>query len=172
MRQAISTIAHEGAHQILHNIGVQQRMSHWPMWLCEGLAEYFAPTTTDSRLSWKGAGQLNELRLYQLDQYLRRRPPQTHGDLVADTVEAAQLTATGYATAWALTHYLVQKQAPRFFGFLQEVSRIGPFEGAHRADKHGHIAENRAMFVKYFGKDMDALEDQIVLHLQKLLARG
>jgi Protein of unknown function (DUF1570) len=172
LRQAISTIAHEGAHQILHNIGVQQRMSHWPMWLCEGLAEYFAPTTVGSRLKWKGPGELNELRLYQLDQYLRRRPPGTHGDLVTDTVEAAQLTATGYATAWALTHYLVQRQAPRFFGFLQEVSRIGPFEGGGRPDKYGHLAENRAMFVRYFGNDMDALEDQVVLHLQKLLARG
>ena len=40
----LSTIAHEGAHQILHNIGVQQRLSRWPMWLGEGIAEYLAPT--------------------------------------------------------------------------------------------------------------------------------
>ena len=33
--QLLSTIAHEGAHQILHNIGVQQRLSMWPMWLTE-----------------------------------------------------------------------------------------------------------------------------------------
>jgi hypothetical protein len=172
LRQAISVIAHEGAHQILHNIGVQQRMSNWPSWLCEGLADYFAPTSTDSRLTWNGPGQLNELRLYALDQYLRGRPPNMHGDLVADTVQAAQLTATGYATAWALTHYLVQKQATKFFGFLQEVSRIGPFQGGGRPDKHGHISENRDMFVRHFGKDMDALEDQVVLHMQKLLARS
>jgi hypothetical protein len=171
LRQAISTIAHEGAHQILHNIGVQQRLSHWPMWICEGLAEYFAPTSTDSRLTWKGPGQLNELRLIQLDQYLRKRPPDSHGDLVADTVEAAQLTSTGYATAWALTYYLVQKQAPKFFGFLQEVSRIGPLEGGGRPDKHGHLAANREMFVRHFGNDMNALEDQVVLYLQKLLAK-
>ncbi len=40
MKQSIGTIAHEGIHQILHNIGVQQRLSRWPMWLSEGLAEY------------------------------------------------------------------------------------------------------------------------------------
>ena len=47
MQQAISTIAHEGAHQILHNIGVQQRLSVWPMWLSEGLAEYLRPDHRD-----------------------------------------------------------------------------------------------------------------------------
>ena len=43
-KQSISTIAHEGVHQILHNLGVQQRLSRWPAWFSEGLAEYFAPT--------------------------------------------------------------------------------------------------------------------------------
>ena len=28
LQQALATIAHEGRHQILHNIGVQQRLSH------------------------------------------------------------------------------------------------------------------------------------------------
>ena len=35
-------------------IGVQQRLSTWPMWLNEGLAEFFSPTTTDRQLKWKG----------------------------------------------------------------------------------------------------------------------
>ncbi len=38
------TVAHEGAHQILSNIGVQPRLSNWPLWLVEGLAEYCATT--------------------------------------------------------------------------------------------------------------------------------
>ena len=52
LQQTISTIAHEGAHQILHNIGVQSRLSAWPLWLSEGLAEYYAPTSVGRRLSW------------------------------------------------------------------------------------------------------------------------
>src|SRR5262249_2765085 len=31
MKQSIGVIAHEGVHQILHNIGVQERLSRWPM---------------------------------------------------------------------------------------------------------------------------------------------
>ena len=84
---AISTIAHEGVHQILHNIGVQQRLSVWPLWLSEGLAEYFAPTSTDDRLQWKGAGKINDLRMFELDKYLQgnaakdpeRRAGRAHG---------------------------------------------------------------------------------------------
>jgi hypothetical protein len=39
------TIAHEGVHQILQNVGVQPRLASWPPWLVEGLAEYYAPTS-------------------------------------------------------------------------------------------------------------------------------
>jgi hypothetical protein len=60
VKEAISTVAHEGTHQILHNIGVQQRLSRWPMWISEGLAEYFAPTSVDQRVRWKGAGQVHD----------------------------------------------------------------------------------------------------------------
>jgi len=38
------SIAHEGVHQVLQNVGVQPRFAGWPNWLVEGLAEYFAPS--------------------------------------------------------------------------------------------------------------------------------
>ena len=38
------TVAHEGSHQILSNIGIQPRPCGWPPWLVEGLAEYCATT--------------------------------------------------------------------------------------------------------------------------------
>jgi hypothetical protein len=171
MRQAISTIAHEGAHQVLHNIGVQQRMSHWPLWLGEGLAEYFAPTTTDKRMTWAGAGQLNGLRLMELDAYLRTRDPGSHGDLVRATVEAASLTSTGYAAAWALTHFLVTQKTKPFFDLLKEVSATGPLEGNPRPNARGQVVENLAAFAKHFGTDTSALEDQVVQHLQNLIRK-
>jgi hypothetical protein len=73
IQQSLATIAHEGAHQILHNIGVQRRLSIWPMWLSEGMAEFFAPTTFGRRLKWKGAGQVNDMRMFELEQYLKSR---------------------------------------------------------------------------------------------------
>ena len=58
------TVAHEGAHQILQNIGVQPRLAAWPSWLVEGLAEYCAsPTTTRKGANWGGPGAVNPLHM-------------------------------------------------------------------------------------------------------------
>ena len=58
------TVAHEGAHQILSNIGVQPRPSSWPAWLVEGLAEYCATTAnTKKGIMWSGLGAINSLHM-------------------------------------------------------------------------------------------------------------
>ena len=62
------TAAHEGTHQVLQNIGVQPRLSAWPLWLVEGLAEYCA-TPSCSRAgepTWDGLGQINSLHMATL----------------------------------------------------------------------------------------------------------
>ena len=58
------TVAHEGAHQILSNIGVQPRPSNWPLWLVEGLAEYCATTAiTKKGIMWSGLAAINSLHM-------------------------------------------------------------------------------------------------------------
>ena len=58
------TVAHEGTHQILHNVGIQTRHSHWPLWLVEGFAEYCsAPKATKNGADWAGLGQVNPIHL-------------------------------------------------------------------------------------------------------------
>jgi len=48
------TVAHEGTHQILQNVGVHPRISSWPLWLVEGLAEYCASGVTTGKAGWAG----------------------------------------------------------------------------------------------------------------------
>jgi hypothetical protein len=168
IRQSLATIAHEGAHQILHNIGVQQRLSMWPMWLSEGLAEFFAPTTTDEKFKWKGAGQVNDLRMFELEQYLKSRAAENpNGEMVQYPVIAERLTSTGYAAAWALTHYLAKNQRVEFHKYVNEISRTGPLEGHLRVVPPGIIPENLLLFKKYFGEDLVEIERRLVLHLKK-----
>lgn len=169
VRQAIATIAHEGAHQILHNIGVQQRMSVWPMWLNEGLAEFLAPTTTDRQLKWKGVGQVNDLRLFELEQWLKNRTTEeADGQLVAQTVGAAQLTSTGYAAAWALTQYLAKNHRTAFHECVRRYSRLQPWEGPGRVVPPGVLPENVQRFKESFGEDLAEIERRLFLHLQQL----
>ena len=168
LQQAISTIAHEGVHQILHNIGVQQRLSMWPLWLSEGLAEFFAPTSVGAKLKWKGAGQINDLRMYELEQYLKSRAAEDpDGQMVEKTVLAAQLTSTGYASAWALTHYLAKNRRTEFDDLLRDVCPLGPLEGATDVNALGFVRSNRDLFVKHFGDDLKDIERRLVLYLKK-----
>ncbi len=61
------TVAHEGVHQILSNIGVQPRLSAWPLWLIEGLAEYCAtPTYKRKGVAWDKPGMINALHMATL----------------------------------------------------------------------------------------------------------
>lgn len=167
-QQAISTIAHEGAHQILHNIGLQKRLSSWPIWLSEGLAEYLAPTTFGRGLKWKGAGQINDLRMLELELYIKSRTAGTpSGQLVEDTVSAARLTSTGYAAAWSLTHWLASRHREKFFEYVRELSTLQPLEAAGPIVEPGIVPAHVRLFQTYFGDDFVTLETQLVGHLKK-----
>lgn len=169
LRQSIATIAHEGAHQILHNIGVQQRLSLWPEWMNEGLAEFFAPTSTDHRLRWKGAGEVNDLRMFELEQLIKVQTGDAiDGQVLAQTVSAARLTSTGYATAWALTHYLAQHRRDDFRAYLRQLTRLGPLERGGEAVPPGVIPSNLRDFKGHFGTDLADLERRLMRHLRQL----
>lgn len=163
VKQSISTIAHEGIHQILHNIGVQQRLSRWPMWISEGLAEYFAPTDVGTRLRWKGVGQPNDLRMYELDRSMKARQDR-RGEMVEQLVGAGRLTSSGYAAAWSLTHYLASRQREKFHDYLRDIARLGPLEPREGISPR----DPKQLFVEHFGADFAALEDGLVKHLNSL----
>lgn len=156
VKQSISTIAHEGVHQILHNIGVQQRLSRWPLWFSEGLAEYFAPTELGRRVRWKGVGLVNDLRLYELSEYYKRERQLTNGKLLRNTVEASNLDSLGYATSWALINYFAKNRRADFYDYLRRVSEIAPME----------TAQPGALFREHFGNSYDELEVEVVKHLR------
>lgn len=165
--QALATIAHEGTHQILHNIGVQQRLSVWPMWLNEGLAEYLSPTSFGNNHRWKGAGEVNDLRMFELETYIQSRSYKgLDGETIRNTVQSQQLDSTGYATAWALTHLLVEKKNDSFQDYMRLLQTMKPLQGM--AARSGQpVKENLAQFATYFGEDFAGLETDLVRHLEK-----
>lgn len=166
-KQAISTIAHEGAHQILHNIGVQQRLSRWPMWISEGIAEYYAPTDFGTRMKWKGAGDINDMRMFELESYIKGKDAeQADGSMVEQTVKAARLTSTGYASAWGLTHYLASQRRSNFNDLMRELSEIKPMEGSVNVSAGGVILSNQEDFSKHFGADLHLIEKEMIDHLK------
>jgi len=169
IKQKISMIAHEGVHQILHNVGIQQRLSVWPQWFAEGTAEFFAPTTTDQKMRWKGAGKVNDMRMFELERYLKGRAAETpDGQLIEHSVLAARLSSTGYATSWALTHFLARYYRVQFQKYFREISETPPLQGALGIVKPGIVPGNKELFVKHFGDDFAGMEKRLVAHLKKL----
>ncbi len=176
VREAIATVAHEGVHQILANIGVQQRLSRWPIWISEGLAEYFAPTDITSDVRWKGVGRINELRLLALNKVMISAVSARSGlsantsaskrddavdDLMAAIVGTDSLNATGYACAWGLTHFLAEKRRVEFQNFLADISQMQPLDELSEEEKV-------RKFTRHFGTDLDALSKAFTAHVKAL----
>lgn len=166
--QLLSTIAHEGAHQILHNIGVQNRLSMWPMWLSEGIAEFFAPTSFGKRNRWKGAGDVNNLRMFELESFLQTRFIEgVDGKTVRETVTAPRLDSTGYAAAWSIVHFLAKKKRRQFNDYVAQMSQLQPMRGMV-ARPNDPVVENLEHFQSFFGEDLEKNEQDMIKYLTGL----
>lgn len=159
VKQSTSTIAHEGVHQILHNIGVQKRLSSWPLWISEGLAEYFSPTTSTSRSKWSGVGKPNDLRMRDLFRFLKGANSLGSGSLVQHIVTTQRLSPTEYSIAWALTHYLATRRRQDFFDYLRDVSSTAPLSES---------TDELVRFTNYFGANFAKVEREMIKHIRGL----
>jgi hypothetical protein len=174
------TVAHEGAHQILANIGVQPRLSAWPLWLIEGLAEFCAtPARTKKGLAWDRLGTPNALHmatLRELDDPVSNEPIDDEAPAGAaarpsrlldseSLLTKTRLTPTDYAQSWALTHYLTQKRAGEFVRYLRSMSQMPPLEPRTPA-------EQLAEFRKFFGNEPAKLDKKVEDYIRWLSQNG
>jgi hypothetical protein len=126
-------VQHEGAHQILYNLGVHSARGDNPMWLVEGLAMLFETVPSGAGSSFE---QVNQFRLFDLREAIRAghgadrlayadyRRAVDDGRLVdlrmlitrEELWQApGQQANNHYAMAWALAHFLLQTE-PRALG--------------------------------------------------------
>jgi hypothetical protein len=171
------TVAHEGTHQILQNIGVHPRLSAWPIWLVEGLAEYCATPCSGrkGKPTWDGLGMINGLHMATIRELEDPLSIAIHGKdaqgkailrqagkpLVEALIRKPELTPTEYALAWAMTHYLDCKRGDDFIQYLKSMSQIPPLEPRTPED---HLME----FQKAFGPDLARVDKAIDAYLRKL----
>jgi hypothetical protein len=169
LKQGAYIVAHEGVHQILHNVGIQQRLARWPQWISEGVPEYFCPLKVNSRivrtrnaelptrtLKWTDPGMVNDIRMYDL-----LRTSSNSGEVTKGLVQASDLGSREYALAWGLVHYLVTEQPDKFRAYLRDVRQIEPLDPAQKA-LSGRVDP---LFVKHFGEDYAAIEAGVQQHL-------
>jgi hypothetical protein len=174
-RKRPQTVAHEGTHQILQNIGLHPRLASWPPWLVEGLAEYFAPTTINRDGSWDGANKVNPFHMATIRDlqdplavHLRDRGPvekkarDPRQSLVEYLITRTELTPTDYAWSWALTHYLANRRFDEFLKYLQDLSQRPP------RPQPVQPVEHLADFRKAFGADLGRMDKALTKYLAGL----
>lgn len=123
----ISVVSHECTHMMAGNTGLFPRGVIVPSWVHEGLATYFeAPGDA----TWAGIGAVNEERI---EWYRALANDREHsnidfivGDQIFDFAASTSATLHGYAQAWALTHFLIEKHFTQFQEFYRKLGEFPP----------------------------------------------
>lgn len=102
-------------HELMHDL-LRQHDSAPPLWLEEGLAEYFAHAHVDGDRVTAGDPIRQHMAL------LNQRIPMTLHELFAVKAESKDSGSSAfYAQSWALVHWLIGTNQQAFFAFLRDV---------------------------------------------------
>jgi Protein of unknown function (DUF1570) len=136
----ITTLAHEGTHQLTFNTGLLNRQGDSPRAVVEGIALFGETRLLSGAFA---PGQLNSTRLDDLAHIQRRQKWISATDLLTDDVVAfgntLDRTLLAYAEGWLLVYYLMQTpiRLPQFQAYLKTISkRIDKNHRYEDAEKH------------------------------------
>lgn len=160
----VATIIHEATHQLIFNRGMQTRFAETPLWLNEGLAMYFEAPNLNSRRGWTGPGQIFDERLikFRKDLALRKGAKSLEMLISSDQRLRDPETATsGYAEAWALSHFLLNRKQDQFVEYLKFMSQ----KKALVEDSPEKRLED---FSRFFDEDLKQIDAEFVRYIRKL----
>jgi len=160
----VTTIIHEATHQLMFNRGMQVRMADAPLWLNEGMANWFEAPNLGNKNGWTGPGLVNNVRLRQLNGFLPNRPADSLTTLISDDKRfGGEGAFDAYAESWALVHFLLKHRRNKFCDYLKVISKKRP---GIEVDPATRLAE----FVKHFGP-LPKLEKAFLKYVKALELR-
>jgi tetratricopeptide (TPR) repeat protein len=146
--RGFSTVYHEYTHYMLRKVG-------WlPLWLNEGLAQFYENTDIDDKNAWVGQADLARLR------YLNRNDLMPIATLLridcgSPYYHDEQTGSVFYAESWALTHFLI----------------VGDWmEGTHRIRDYAQLlaqGEDAATAAERAFGDLDKLQAALAEYLMQ-----
>ena len=158
----VTTIIHEGTHQLMFNGGLQTRLADLPLWLNEGIAMFFEPPDLKARQGWNGPGRTNFPRLRDLKTYTRVTSALEL--LVKDDARFQSdqdTTLAAYAESWALTHFLINRKPAQFGQYLN-------FLAGKQPQQRSPPGQRLADFKKFFGDDIAKLDEDFIEYVKRL----
>lgn len=161
----ITTVIHEGAHQLIFNRGLQVRFAESPLWLNEGLATYFETPNVKSRSGWNQPGIVSPYRLGEFRKSLGTRQPDSLQQMIrADKDfqgEEQEKVLVAYAQAWCFTHFLLNQYPEQYVGYLKQLANKKPLV----ADTPEQRLDE---FELYFGSDWHKLDREFLEYIAEL----
>ena len=125
-------------HELMHDL-LRQVDSAPPLWLEEGMAEYFSYAKVEGERVTAGEPIREHLEL------MKRRIPMSLAQLFAVKAESADApSAHFYAQSWAAVHWLIGADQKAFFAFLRDVEQETPAAEALRTHYGKTLAELEA----------------------------
>lgn len=123
----VATLVHEATHQLAFNGGLHRRLAPVPLWVSEGLATYFETPDLRHARGWNGIGEVNMPRL---ERFLQGHRPGTLAALVRDDAQlrTPETALDGYATAWAVTHHLLESRRDDYLAYLRLLAAKRPLD--------------------------------------------
>lgn len=120
----VQRIEKTAMHELVHDL-LRQGEEVPPLWIEEGLAEFFS--TSEVRNGRVTAGQPVREHI----AYLRRKPPMPLEEMFAVKPETdAAFSPAFYAQSWAAVDWLMRLDSTKFFAFLHDVERGESIAGA------------------------------------------
>jgi tetratricopeptide (TPR) repeat protein len=120
-------------HELVHYL-MQSGDAKAPLWLEEGIAEYFSNATIRSRSI--SAGEPMSTHISALRQRTRIPPAQLFAAARDSDLYTGASQATFYAESWAIVDWLVRTSSANFYAFVRDVSHGGAVEAALREHFH------------------------------------
>lgn len=156
----VSTLVHEATHQMAFNCGMHRRLAPVPLWVSEGIATYFETPDLESTRGWRGVGAVNRPRL---DHFLAHHEAGDLEAVVADDgrFRDADGPLDAYATAWAVTRYLLDTRKRQFVDYLRVQAAKQPLA---EDSPETRLRE----FEAAFGVSPAALEEEVVKAMARL----
>lgn len=161
--RTVATVIHEATHQIAFNCGLQTRFADIPLWVSEGLAEYFETPDLESAKGWRTIGGVNYSRLERFREYLPSRAAGSLRTLIADDkrLRDPATALDGYAEAWALNYYLLRQHGKEYLAYIKQLAEKPPLVW-------DEPEERMKEFQAAFGGDLERLDADFLRQMQKV----
>jgi hypothetical protein len=157
--------AHEAAHQLAFNTGIQTRLVDYPLWFSEGLACSFEMEDRNNR---RGPTIINFGRVAECKDAIRRGKMIPLEQLITQPQPAVmdeQTMSVFYGEGWALFHYLYKTNRPGMEKYLLAYRGLP-------ALREIVAVQRRKLFTDSFGDDVPELERKFIAYLKGLPAKA